>query len=52
MVHLPLNLAKDAFNELPQDVQWAMCEILNLFVGYPYVFVAISYVVLYATCLS
>ena len=52
MVHLPLNLAKDAFNELPQDVQWAMCEIVNLLVGYPYVFVAISYVVLYATCLS
>ena len=50
MIHLPLDFAIAAYHELPQEFQWVMREFGCLLVGYPYVFVAISYVVLYAIC--
>ena len=50
MIHLPLDLARAAYHELPEEFQWIMREFGCLLIGYPYVFVAISYVVLYAIC--
>ena len=51
MVRLPLNTAREVYHGLPQDIQRGMCEIGNLVIGLPFVFVAIFYVFLFATCL-
>ena len=50
MIHLPLDFASAAYHKLPQEFQWVMREFGCFLVGYPYVFVAVSYVVLYAIC--